>query len=217
MDEEIIMKLPFSREDFLQVFRDYNTGIYPMQFVFYLLAFIAIFFAIKKTQFSDTIIVMILSFFWLWMGIVYQIVYFSAINPMANLFGAAFILQSLLFLWKGIYQAKLEFAIQKNSYGITGGILIIFSLLIYPLIGYLAGREYPASPTFGLPCPTTIFSFGMLLLLKSKCPVIVLIIPFCWSIIGFSAAFFLDIKEDTSLIISAFVGSILLLRKKNLQ
>ncbi|WP_414541485.1 DUF6064 family protein [Nostoc sp. CCY0012] len=29
---------------------------------------------------------------------------------------------------------------------------------MYPLIGYALGRIFPTSPTFGVPCPTTIFT-----------------------------------------------------------
>ena len=202
------MKLPFTIEQFIEVFKTYNTTVFPMQFIFYLLALIAIYLSVRKNTLSDKIISTILSFFWLWMGIVYHLIFFTSINKGAYIFGALFILQGALFMWKGVFQNQLSFQLLKNKKGITGVILILFALLIYPLIGYFLGRVYPASPTFGLPCPTTIFTFGTLLFIKGKCPVIILVIPFLWSIIGFTAAISLGITEDSSLLISAIIAGV---------
>jgi hypothetical protein len=95
-------------------------------------------------------------------------------------------------------------------------ILILFSLIIYPLLGYLLGHIYPSSPTFGLPCPTTIFTFGMLLLNQKKCPIWILIIPLIWSIIGFTAVFQFRVLEDSGLLIAGLLSFFLLIyRNKN--
>lgn len=51
----------------------------------------------------------ILVFYWLWMGIVYHIIFFSSINPVAYVFGVMFILQTILFIKAGIIDKKLEF------------------------------------------------------------------------------------------------------------
>ena len=208
------MKLPFKLDDFLQVFRNYNTAVFPIQIIFYCLAIIAVFLSFKKNQYSDRIISSALSFFWLWMGVIYHIIYFSSINKAAYFFGIVFIIQGLLFLWKGVYQKNLHFSFYPDINGIMGSLLILFALVFYPIISYLAGHAYPVTPTFGLPCPTTIFSFGILLFLKEKYSLWLLVIPFLWSLIGFSAAFSLGMKEDTGLIIASILSCILLIRKK---
>ena len=87
---------------------------------------------------------------------------------------------------------------------------MLYALIIYPILGYLFGHKYPYSPTFGLPCPTTIFTFGILLFVNKKIPVLVLIIPLLWSIIGFGAALNLSIYEDYGLLIAGILGFILL-------
>lgn len=212
------MNIPFTIQDFLEVFKNYNQFVWPMQIILYLLAIIAVFFAIKKISFSGKIISIILTFFWLWMGIVYNFIFFTAINKAAYLFGVIFILQGILFLIGGIIQNKLSFDIRPGFYGFTGGILILFSMIIYPLLGYFLGHIYPSSPTFGLPCPITIFTFGFLLWSENRCPVFILIIPFFWSIIGFFAAFSLGIYEDLALLISGLSATIIILiRNKKLR
>jgi hypothetical protein len=72
-------------------------------------------------------------------------------------------LGTLCFAWIGVMRNKLHFSLRGGIRGWTGGLLIIFSLIIYPLLGLLFGHRYPTMPTFGLPCPTTIFTIGVLL------------------------------------------------------
>jgi len=209
------MKTPFTVEQFLEVFKKYNETVFPMQIILYLMGTIAIYLIIKPTSRSNKIISGILAFLWLWMGIVYHLVFFTAINKAANLFGSIFILQAFLFLSFGVFQNKLSFKFHLDIYGFTGIILIVFALIGYPILGYIFGHRYPLSPTFGLPCPTTIFTFGLLLLIYKKCPVSILVIPFIWSVLGFSAAFHFGMVEDIWLLFSGLLTtSILLFRNK---
>jgi hypothetical protein len=53
------------------------------------------------------------------MGIVYHLVFFTAINKAAYLFGGLFIIQGILFLIYGVLQNKLSFHFQRDKYGIT--------------------------------------------------------------------------------------------------
>ncbi len=205
------MKPPFTLEQFLKVFENYNQAVFPMQIVLYLISAVAIYLVIKSNAKSDKIISIILSFLWLWMGIVYHIIFFTAINKAAYLFGGAFIIQAILFLVFGVFQNKLSFNFKKDKYGITGISFILFALILYAVLGYFFGHIYPSSPTFGLPCPTTIFTFGFLLLNIKRCPVAILIIPFVWSVIGFMAAFQFGIFEDTGLIVASLITTSLLI------
>jgi len=205
------MKTPFSTEQFLNIFQKYNESVFPVQIILYILGFVALYLVVKPTGKSDRFVSSILSLLWLWMGIVYHLAFFTAINKAAYLFGVAFIIQGILFLLLGVLKDKISFKFRANIFGITGIILIIFALIIYPLLGYFLGHVYPTSPTFGLPCPTTIFTCGILLMTVKKFPMIVFIIPFLWSIIGFTAVWNFGILEDTGLVISGLVTFILML------
>lgn len=210
------MKLPFTIEQFLDVFRQYNISVWPMQIVFILLGVVTVYFSTRKKSYSNKVIIIILAFLWLWMGIIYHLAYFSRINKAAMVFGALFIIQAFIFLYFGIIKNKLSFRLKPDGYGIAGIILIVFALLIYPLLGYWWGHIYPSSPTFGLPCPTTIFTFGILLFSVSKIPLWVIVIPFLWSVLGFSAAFSLGIKEDTGLLIAGLLSIVMILYRNRL-
>ncbi len=146
--------------------------------------------------------------FWLWMGVVYHLIYFSSINPAAYGFGAAFIIQGVVFLWAG---SKLQYKLKPGVRMYVGLLFIIFALLVYPYLSFYHGHVFPETPTFGLPCPTVIFTFGVLLFLKEKPRWYIYLIPFLWSLLGFSAAVQLGIKEDFGLVIAGISGTLFLL------
>jgi hypothetical protein len=205
------MNLPFTIEQFIEVFTIYNNLIWPFQIILNLLAIIVIILSIKSSTIGNKVICCILGFFWLWMGIGYQLILFSTINKAAYIFGVFFIIQGILFVLMSVFGNKFTFQLKFDGYGIVGIILILYSLIIYPIIGYTFGHIYPQQPTFGLPCPTTIFTFGILLLSNKKVPFYLMLIPLIWSIIGFSAAINLTIKEDFGLLISGISGFVLII------
>jgi hypothetical protein len=198
------MKLPFSSEQFLRIFEQYNLAVWPIQFLLYSIGVTVALFIFNKKADSSRSISVLIGFLWLWMGAVYHLYFFTSINNAAYLFGFLFIIQGCLFLYSG-YAKKITFQFSPDIYGVTGAILMLFSLVVYPVLGYMLGHIYPSSPTFGLPCPTTIFTFGLLLCSGNKFTFSLMIIPLIWSVIGFSAAFSLGMKEDLSLVISAVV------------
>jgi hypothetical protein len=205
------MQLPFSLTDFLNIFKTYNQSIYPLQIIFYFIAFFCVYLLFTENKIQNETISIVLSFFWLWMGIVYHIIFFSTINKAAYIFGAFFILQGIMFAGCGLIRKKLSFEYRKSTYNYIGIIFLLYTLIIYPVLGYNLGHMYPYSPTFGLPCPSTIFTFGILLFTNKKIPVHLLIIPLLWSIIGFTAALQLTIYEDIGLLIAGLTAVTLLL------
>jgi hypothetical protein len=208
------MDLPFSLVDFLNVFKNYNQTIFPLQIVFYFAAFLCIYFLYTGNKNATRIISIALAFFWLWMGIVYHIVFFSEINNAAYIFGGLFILQGIMFAGCGLIRKKLSFEYTKSAANKAGLFLIAYALIIYPVLGHNLGHAYPYSPTFGLPCPTTIFTLGILLFANKKMPMHLLIIPLLWSIVGFTAAFTLTIYEDIGLLAAGATAFVLLIISK---
>lgn len=199
--------MPFTVEQFLNVFQSYNTAVFPLQIFFNLLALLAIYLLIRTSRLSNQIISGILSFFWLWIGVVYHIIFFTSINKAAYVFGAIFIIQSGIFLYFGVIRQYFDFKLKK---GCVPWIFIFYSLIIYPILGYAFGHGYPKQPTFGLPCPTTIFTFGILLFNTSKIKWYIIILPLLWSLLGVSAAIQLGIFEDLGLLIAGVLGFTLL-------
>ena len=210
-------KIPFTTEQFLRVFEKYNQAIYPFQFALILVAIISVFLAASRKPFANKLISYLLGFLWLWTGIVYHLIFFTAISPPAYLFGTLFIIQGLLFLYEGVVRNRLSFRASQNFYGIFGTIFIAYALVIYPLIGYALGRTFTASPTFGVPCPTAIFTFGLLIWTDKRFSLSLLIIPVLWSLVGTSAALSFGIKEDFGLLVAGTIGTTIIIRHNLIQ
>ena len=205
------MNFPFTTEQFLDVFKSYNLSVWPAQFFLVALALLTILFAVYKTKFSSRFISLSLMFHWLWIGVVYHFIFFTQINKVAFGFAALFVIQGALFFYFGIIKNTLNFSYRYNVKGIIAIVLFLYALIFYPLLGYSFGHYYPATPTFGLPCPTTIFTFGILLLLEGRVKKVLFIIPLLWAIIGLTAAFKLGILQDVGLLVSAILTVIVLI------
>ena len=212
------MGLPFTEEQFLRVFAEYNRAVWPLQLVFYLVAGLTLLLAVRKRPSSDRIISGALALLWLWMGAVYHLTFFATINKAAVAFGALFILQAFLFFTSGVLYSSLTFRLRAGLYGSCGAALFAYSLIFYPVLGRLLGHEYPGAPTFGLPCPTTIFTFGMLLCAEGRVPTRLMLIPLGWSLIGTTAVLSLGMAEDFGLLAAGVIGTTLIaLRNRNLK
>lgn len=158
---------------------------------------------------------LIVMLMWLWTGVAYHWIWFSAINSAAYLFGALFVLQAALFLHYGVVRDRLHFAAQWDLSSVTGLLLIAYAMFLYPIIGALTGHTYPAAPMFGVtPCPVTIFTFGMFLLTPRCVPLPLVVVPLLWSAIGGSAAFLLGVVQDWALVLSGGAAIFILSTRK---
>jgi hypothetical protein len=197
------MKIPFTVEQFFDVFVNYNHAIWPAQVVAYAIGLAAIGLAFREGKSSGPVVAAILALFWIWMGVFYHMVHFSRINPLANIFGLFYVLQALLFVFTGIIQGKLSFRFRLEPLPLVGACFVLYAMVVYPFLGLSFGHFYPKTPMFGVaPCPTTIFTFGLLLWATGPVPAYLLIIPLVWSLIGMSAAVNLSVPQDYGLVIA---------------
>ncbi|MEW6185520.1 MAG: DUF6064 family protein [Thermodesulfobacteriota bacterium] len=205
------MNLPFTIDQFMEVFRTYNLAIWPTQIIAYVLGIGALLLAFRPTRFSGRIISAVLGCFWILNGAAYHLTFFSTINKAAVGFGTLFILQGLLFLWAGVIRTNLSFRFRADFSSWTGLVIILYALVVYPLLGYVFGHRFPASPVFGVaPCPTTIFTFGLFLWLERRPSFGMLLIPMIWALIGSSAVIVLGVREDIGLMASALASVLIL-------
>lgn len=79
--------MPFTSEQFCDVFGAYNNAIWPAQIVAYALGLLAAGFALWPSSAGDRIIAGVLALMWAWTGIIYHWLFFAVINPGAFLFG----------------------------------------------------------------------------------------------------------------------------------
>ena len=206
--------LPFTPEVFFANMAQYNEAIWPAQTVAYVLGLVVVLLLFRPTSWSSRLIAALLAGAWIWIGTVYHLKHFATINFAAPLFGLAFIVEGLLIAWSGVATRRITFRFRADAAGWTGLALVTFAMAVYPFLGWLAGHAWPRGAVFGVaPCPTTIFTMGLLLLTEGRTPPHLAIIPVLWSLVGGSAVWLLSVPEDLALPIAGLGGLGLILWK----
>lgn len=207
------MSIPFTVQQFFGVMRQYNTQVWPMPVLLLALAGLTVILVLRPHRLSGVFISAILAGLWAWMGLAYHLAFFAAINPLAPVFAGASLLGAAAFLWEGVVRRRLQFRLAGGVRSAAGIALIAFALGVYPVWSIQAGHAYPELPTFGLPCPTTIFTLGLLALLVPPYPRSPIVVPVAWCFVGAQAAFLFDLPPDLALLAAGALGIVLLVRR----
>jgi hypothetical protein len=209
------MHIPFTVEQFLEVFVRFNEAIWPAQLGAYALGIAVLAVALRGGGLSTWAVPWLLAGAWGFVGVAYHVLFFAEVNPAARGFGAAFLVQAALLAWAGA-RRRTAFRWSPTPRGAAGLALVVYAMALYPLLGAASGHAYPAAPVFGVtPCPTGIFTFGVLLLAVGPVPWWLLVVPTLWALVGTSAALQLGVREDLGLpVAAALAAGFLLLRPR---
>jgi len=209
------MKIPFTTEQFFEIIEKYNHAVFPAQLILILSGILSLILIHQKKDSKNKIIGGFLGILWIWTGIAYHFAFFTEINKAAYVFGGFFVLQGLLFLLETFPRKKLEFEFNGKFIDYLAYVFIIFGIIIYPIILYYLENSLGRTITLGLPCPSTILTFGFLMLTSSKLSKYLLIIPAFWTIVGTGAAINFGVYPDYLMPVSALIALIyLFVRKK---
>lgn len=211
------MQLPFSAEQFFDVFRRYNESVWPAQVALNVAAVFAAAaawraHARRSSPWARTALV-VLAGLWLWTGIVYFKTFFATVTPAGEIFGSLFIAEAALLMLCAWQDEPL--VPSSRSGAAVGASLIAYALLLYPVAGMLAGHHYPAQPTFGAPCPLTIFTFGVFCLFPASIYRFALVMPLLWTAIASFAAFEFHVHEDLGLLVAAAATIAVMLHERS--
>lgn len=200
------MELPFSRSEFLEAFAAYNEALWPATVLLWLLSLVVVLAVIRGFN-AHRLVTGVLALHWAWAGVAYHFAYFAEINPAAYGFGVLFLVQASLFTGLALRRKSPEYSFSGNSRHIVGALLIAYSFL-YPFLAMVLVDPYPGTPTYGVPCPTTLFTIGMVFI-ATPLRWWYLAIPLVWSFIGGSAAILLKVPLDYALLIGG--GSLIVM------
>ena len=202
------MKIPFTTEQFFEVIEGYNSTFFPVQLLFILLAIAAVILLHSQYNWKSRFIGGFLGILWLWTGIAYHLLFFTGINKAAFVFGGLFVVQGLFFLLESLTWKRLEFEFPGRTMHYVGYSFLVIAIFIYPILIYFLKDSLRTTITLGLPCPSTILTFGFLMLTTQKFRKYLLIIPVLWTIVGTSAAFNFGVYPDYLMALSALVAII---------
>ncbi|HEX9048959.1 MAG TPA: DUF6064 family protein [Anaeromyxobacter sp.] len=209
------MQLPFTVEEFLSVFERYNRAIGPAPLFAYGLAAFALALAWRGGRPANRTVLAVLAAFWAMNGAGYHLTFFRSVNPAATAFGTLFLAQAALYAAAATRLEPLRFRVRATPRHALALALAGYAAIAYPILGAALGHAYPRAPLLGLaPCPTTIFTFAILLLAEDTVPVALYAIPFLWSLLGASAASQLGIREDWGLPVAGLAGTAVLVVRR---
>ena len=197
------MNLPFAHDQFLDVFAAYNGALWPLVALLWL-ATVAALVALGVRRLGPRMAAVLLGVHWA-VSAVYHLVYFVTINPAARLFGAIFLIQSALFFWLALRGPGLDVTWGRRPHQVLSAVFCVYAVL-YPFLGLATGLEWPRMPAFGVPCPTTLLTVGLLLGLAPKRLRSLSVIPVLWCLVAGTAALRLGIRPDLAL----YAGAVLL-------
>ena len=201
--------LPFTVDEFLAVFAAYNRAFIVVAGALWLVSVGVLIGAARNPGRFSRGLRLFLAALWLWNAIAYHAMFFTSINPAAWLFAGAFALQAILVAATG---RNVEYFSAIGLREATGVGLVVYALA-YPFLTVASGHTYPATPTFGVPCPTAILTIGVLLTVRSGPPARLAIIPTLWAFVGGSAAILLGVATDYVLLAAGLVSALLLLTR----
>ncbi|HEY7192081.1 MAG TPA: DUF6064 family protein, partial [Vicinamibacterales bacterium] len=189
--------LPFTPAQFFEILAIYN-GQYRLAVAGWWIVCLALVAATwwKPHRYSR-LLAYVLAVLWAWNAVAYHAWLFTRINPAAWLFAALFGVQAIVLLWVGV-RKSIEF-FQTNGPGSRIGLGLVAYSFLYPFLSALS-HPYPATPTFGVPCPTAILTIGLLMTADRQPRIALGIIPASWALIGGSAAMLLAVPTDYMLL-----------------
>jgi hypothetical protein len=208
------MPLPFTPEQFFEVFRQYHASVWPAPVLLTLLGLAATAAAAARPRWAGRFVSGALAGLWTWTGVVYHLRHFSSINPVAYVFAALAVGGAAAFAWHGVAKNELGAAAPTGGWLWLGAGLQGYALLLYPVLSAATGHRYPAMPTFGLPCPTTIYTAGILAWFARSVPLHVLVVPTLWSLVGVQAAWLLGVWPDLALLAVPATSVALVVRRR---
>lgn len=201
--------MPFTKQQFFEVFAAYNNALWPVVAAWWVVTVVSVG-AAWHTPAAGGWLIRLLALLWIWNGLVYHAWLFSAINPAAWVFAALFVIQAAMLALAGGRRVGPFFSARgwRQSVGLA---LTVYAFL-YPFLTMAAGHAFPATPTFGVPCPTVILTIGLLLTTPAPPPHLT-IIPMLWSLIGGSAAHLFSVPTDYALLGAGLLLGAMVIRR----
>ena len=197
----------------LALFAQYNPAVWPLQPVAYLgvLAVVALI-VVRPSRLADRLANAFLAALWLVIGVVFHGVFVRTLDPAQSVvYATAFVAQAALFVTLGVVGSRVAYRPTRDAASAVGLAAIAYALVVYPLIGIVLGHPYPQAPLFGAaPCPTTILTFGLLLLARPPLPRVLLLVPLAWAVVATPAAVGRGVLEDVALLGVAIAAVVLI-------
>ncbi|MBN2543280.1 hypothetical protein JXI42_10485 [bacterium] len=161
-------------ERFWELIHLYDSAVFPVQFLFSIIAIILLILMAKKPGSKlNRLINLFLTVCYLWIGIVFFLIQNRELSARMHYFQPILMFIIAFFFALDIFLKKSDFKFSNKPFrNWISLVFIAYSVIGYPLVGWLLGHPYSVNisgniatwvPILGVyPCPTTIFSLALL-------------------------------------------------------
>jgi hypothetical protein len=200
--------LPFDAGSLFGAFAYYHMAFWPLPWL--ALASSAATLLLAARGFARAAL-LLLAAGWIWVGAAWHIATFAGLNFAAPIYGALFILQGVLLAWAATSgQTSLRFRRRPRDWAGLG--LAVTALAGYPLLDLLSGVAWPAVRLPGSdPCPTALFTLGVLLLAEGRSAAGLMMLPALWTLAAGATGWVIGIGHDQILPLGAVTALVLAL------
>ena len=173
----------FSESAYYRQFELYNQAIWPLHILTVIISLIILYALWKRPVWAGRYVSAVLMLGWIWVAYAFLYQRFNQIHVVAHWYALAFVIQSVLIAWYGLYENRLA-QLTANRLRLTlGYTLLSISLFVYPFIAVMADRSWRQSEMFALsPDPTAIATLAVLLVYRA--PIVLCMIPLLWLLIS---------------------------------
>jgi Family of unknown function (DUF6064) len=188
--------LLFSPRTYYRMIERHNEMLWPTHLVMVGLGLTLMAMVKRPAPIRSRAISALLAMVWAWVGWSFVWQRYTTINWAAKYLVALFIVEVLLLVWLGVARGVLAFGWRSGAGSIIGAVLLLLSLLVYPLIALLLGRGWSQAEVFGVaPDPTAIGTVGVLLLAEGPFRWLLMIPPVLWCLVAGTTLYAMDSAE----------------------
>jgi len=138
------MWVPFTQQQFLDVFGAYKSTVWPVVIALWLVTFVCGVRLVRGQARSVTLSALA-AIHWAWSGLVYHALFFTDINPAAWLFAGVFLLEAYAFVWFGMVRRTLVFEWGRTARHAVAGVLFASGARVWPRCSTGATLRRPLS------------------------------------------------------------------------
>lgn len=200
--------LLFSPRTYHRLFELYNEAIWPLQLATAALGLAIAALAVRRSRHGDRIVAGLLAACWLWTAWAFLYQRYAQINWIAPWFAAAFALEALLLVAAGVVAGRAP--LDAGGRPRIAALLVVATVLGYPLLAPLGGRAWTAAEAFGVaPDPTAIATVAAIAAVRGRIRWLLLAIPVLWCVVASLTQWAMGAPEAVVIAVAALVAVVL--------
>ena len=179
--------LMFSPASYFRRFELANAELWPAQVLLIAMAGLLVWLTGQRKPQSGLWIALILAIAWGLTAGVFLHRHYAQINLAADWMALGFLIEALMLFGFALCRACRERVFGHSPVNLwhPGMLLLLYSLLVHPLVGLIAGRNWQGIELFGIaPDATVLATLGILLTGLRKASWVLLPIPLAWCIVS---------------------------------